>query len=585
MKKFAIIVMVMVGLCMAGTYYPMPLEADVPETQGGASKPVTGIQIGVVGDSRAILGPAGKNIVVSTDGTVGVIFGAQYTPYDADQPISGVTVAYSTDFGSTWNNFGPTAVGTPPFRRCYPSIDACENFHETAGNTFFAWMEAPLGYATCPNYTMLDENLPSSPSFSTPALLPNDIYPWMPCITVDPDDNSHLICAGWSMLLNGDYNVYYWESDDGGYSWGDTSRLATYIEDSLIDHGPFRFGKDGYGFYSYHDADNAHVNRIPYWRETTDYGATWLDPDSIVPLAYDNLWWSEFDMEVCRDLAGNNFPVQMHNDTQDGSGFSQLFYPNPDDPGGPGAWNWIVTNLDGAVNGAYAFQGTTWTVAVGRNANGGMNVAFEPNLNVILVTFRGNWTASPPPVDWEDGDYLGGYVSINGGRDWRVTRPLTGLIDNPSTYAPCIEMAHRLVEDGDRGDIYCFTVWCGGGTQEDMPLYFELGKVLPIDTTGWYPGVGEYDDGEVTHGFGLSIRPTIANGNDCHVAFNIVNPGEVTVKVYDASGRMVDNTFNGHCGVGTHNVDVNTSALANGVYIVSLKQNGITETAKFVNTR
>ncbi|KPJ73820.1 hypothetical protein AMJ52_02945 [candidate division TA06 bacterium DG_78] len=585
MKKCAIILMVMVGLCMASSgsvRYPMPREGTVaPENLVRAPSQGRGVQIGVVGDSRSILGPAGKNIVVSSDGTIAVLYGSQYEPYNADTPFDGITITYSLDMGQTWNAYGPIAVTTPPFRRAYSGIDGCENFHESQGNTFFAWMEAPYGYATCPLYCMLDENVPSLPSFSVPVLLSDDIFPWMPCPAVDPENNQHIIVTGWSYLSGGNNNLYYWESFDGGYTWTDTSLMSATVEDSLIDAGHLRWGKDGYGIFVYHDAGEDHVNRIVYYTETTDSGATWSDPDSVYPLSYINLWWHEFDVEVCRDLDGNNFPVMVHNDSEAG-GFTNLFYPDPDDPGGPGAWNWQIINLDAYVNGNYSWAGTTWTVTVGRNSNGGMNVAYEPNLDVILVGFRANYEINPPPVDWEDGDYLGGYVSYNGGRDWRVTRPLTGLIDNPATYAPPIEMAHRLMwTGGEYITLWAFTVWTHGGTQHNMPLYFERGRVLPIRV----PGIVEYVDDEVLSEIGMTITPTITKTGGCSVAFTILKSSDVSLQVYDAAGRLVATEFNGHLERGIHTLALDTSGLVNGVYIVLVKAAEEFHVGKLVVTR
>ncbi|KPJ73819.1 hypothetical protein AMJ52_02940, partial [candidate division TA06 bacterium DG_78] len=134
-------------------------------------------------------------------------------------------------------------------------------------------------------------------------------------------------------------------------------------------------------------------------------------------------------------------------------------------------------------------------------------------------------------------------------------------------------------------DIYCATVWCGGGTQQDMPLFFELGVVLPIDPTDWVPGVVEYVDDDVLSEIGMTITPTITRTGDCSVAFTITKSSDVSLQVYDATGRLVTTAFNGHLDRGIHTIALNTSGLANGVYIVLVKAAEEFHVGKVVVTR
>ena len=599
MKKLAIL-LILFGLCMANVDIMYPAQRDnyLPSTSKFYQKtPLDNrIFIAATGDKRTSLGPAGKNIAVAADGnTIAIIYCPPSDPYDGNSPFSCVGVAYSTDRGANWITYSPFNGTTPPFRRTYPGLDACANFDVQSGNVFFTWQEGPVGYLTNPGYVMIEENMPSSPSFSSLALIPNDKFPWFPSIAVNPDSNQQLTLAAWSYLNGGDKNIYRWTSNDGGYTWNDAILFVNSIEDTLIDAGPLRWGHDGYGIYFYHDADNTHTKRLPYYVETTDYGQTWGQPDSVMPLSYQVLWWHEFDAEVCADLLGNNFPVMIHNDSPTNYGIIQLFNPNPDNPGSPGAWNWNILNVDDFVNLApVVYHDTTWTLTCGDWANFGLNIAFEPNLRVILATFRAAYVITPTPAGWTDGVYLGGVVSIDGGRTWRITRPLTGELAGTSIQA---EMAHRLVTNYDVlgpdsfniaiDTIWSYTTWTDAGDGVGGSVYFDLGTVHPINDSAWVPtdtleAVAENKVNVVPHSV-FTVSPTIAKG-DVRASFNLVTAGNARLDLFDILGRNIGTAFNGYFAKGEHTIDLNTIGFANGVYIVHLNTDSKTETAKFIIT-
>ena len=592
MKKLAIL-LILVGLCVANVDIMYPAQRDnyLPATSKSYQKtPLDNrIFIAATGDKRTSLGPAGKNIAVTADGnTIAIIYCPPSDPYDGNSPFSCMAVAYSTDRGATFLTYSPFNGTTPPFRRTYPGLDGCEHFDIQTGNVFFVWQEGPLGYLTNPGYVMIEENVPSSPSFTSPTLLPNDLFPWMPTIAVNPDSNQQLTVAAWSYLNGGDKNIYRWTSNDGGYTWDDASMFVNSLEDTLIDTGHLRWGHDGYGMYVYHDADNTHTKRLPYYTETTDYGNTWSQPDSVIPLSYEGLWWHEFDAEVCTDLDGNNFPVMIHNDSPTNFGIVQLFYPDPDDPGTPGAWNWNILNLDALINGAITFQDTTWEIQIGDWANFGLNIAFEPNLKVILATFRAGYLVYTATDTIMAATYLGGYVSIDGGRTWRVTRPLTGELVGTSTHT---EVAHRLVTNWTGSGIFnaatdtiwAYSTWTDAGDGAAGSVYFDLGTVWPIIDTNIVPAVDENNTVRVVPNTQLTVSPTVTNGN-VRATFGLKTAGNVKLDLFDISGRKAGTAFNGYFAKGDHSIDLNTAGFANGVYIIRLNADSKTETAKIIKT-
>jgi hypothetical protein len=580
MRRLAII-LVVIGLCMAADYSTeavpilgntntQPTVRRLPATDGRGL-------VAAVGDNRTILGPAGKNIVTTANGAaIALMYCTPSDPYDPNNAFGEVSGGYSLDEGGSWALYGPfNAVS--PLRRTYPGVDACKTFDVDPGNVFFCWQEAQNGYAFSYGYIMIEENVPSSPSFSSPIQLLPDMSWWMPCPAVNPDDNLMVYVTAWSYLPDGNSNLYGLKSTDGGYTWSDTIPMAAAIG-ANISAGHMRWGTDGYAFFTYHDTHNA--VEFPFFLETTDYGETWSDPDSLPALTWVYHWWHEFDCEVVQ-VMGENFPVTIHNDLEEAPAVMQAFYPDVDDPGGPGAWNWEVINID-ALGASASYQGTTYTMVPIQYP--GVSFYEIGPYGLILMSYKCGFTIAPPPAGWTDGNYLGGLVSIDGGQSWRPCRPMSGPLLQAA--GGPIEAAHQLIVHPDRQDeYYVVSTWTDAADAVAGNQYFEIGEVLPIDLDGWIPGVAEYDDGDAVYGLGLTIAPTIVRDHDCRVSFNILTPGQVCLKVYDALGRLIETTFNGHLDVGKQYIDLSTSQLPNGVYIVSIEHNGTIETGKLISVR
>jgi hypothetical protein len=378
--------------------------------------------------------------------------------------------------------------------------------------------------------------------------------------------------SAWSYLNNGNSANYCWVSTDGGYSWSDSIRMTPVIDPLCYDGaGHFRFGSGDYVFFTYHDTYLASP-QYPHYVESTDGGFTWSAPAQLPALSSTNFWWTEIDCEIINDL-----PFSIHNDLD---GMLQIFFPDPDDPGSIGAWNWTAVNVDVVGGGVFAFQGTTYTVTpVQYNS-----VTYEPDLDVILYTYKCGFEIAPPPAGWTDGSYLGGLLSVDGGRNWYPTRPLSGPLFQAAGGG--VESAHRLATyPSIPGTTYVYTTWEDAGDGVIGNQYFELGVVQTIDATifgpGYDPGVAENDDVGAVSGIGLNIVPTIVK-ETCQITFNIAKPSQVNLKVYDATGRLVNTAFNGYLNEGEHTVKMNTSQLANGVYIVSVESSSGIDVGKVI---
>lgn len=81
--------------------------------------------------------------------------------------------------------------------------------------------------------------------------------------------------------------------------------------------------------------------------------------------------------------------------------------------------------------------------------------------------------------------------------------------------------------------------------------------------------------------FSLSVFPNPAV-NEAKVAFELTNAAEVTVTVTDLAGKVVSTTALGNTIAGKHTVEINTNAMANGVYSVNFNADNATVTKKLV---
>jgi hypothetical protein len=577
MKRFCMI-FILLGICTVSasvSKQALPVDDYVMSERLNQHTPecLPGrIFIAQIGNYTGVLGAITRNICVSSDGnTIAVVYGPPSDPYDSNHPFDGIKIAYSTDRGMNWSHHGPYS-SISPLRAIYPSVDGCANFHEQAGNIFFCWQEGQLGYDPTNDFTMLDKNIPSLPSFSSPIMLAGDIDGWFMCPAVNPDDSMHVIITAHSFLANGNFANYCWISTDGGYIWTDTIRITPPAHSVLpgdVGAGHIRWGTGNYAFFTYTDTLNG--TNYPHYVETTDGGFTWSDPDTLPAISVIQHWYHERDCEVINDL-----PFAVHNDNTVG-GFCQMFYPDPDDSGSPGSWNWTTLNVESVGEGAFAYQGTTWTVDVLPRPS----IAYDPALDVILLTYRADFSIAPPPAGWTDGWYLGGILSTDQGRSWYPCRPLSDYLGVHSG----LESAHRLVTTPSvPGTTYVYSTWTDALGYNIGNQYFELGVVMAIQDTIFGPGVEESHETGINTDSPLTILPTVARDGHC-VSFNMPKSGNVSIKVFDSSGRLVNIAFDGYLGKGNQTINLDTSNFSNGVYIISCESPWKNEVGKLILVR
>lgn len=83
---------------------------------------------------------------------------------------------------------------------------------------------------------------------------------------------------------------------------------------------------------------------------------------------------------------------------------------------------------------------------------------------------------------------------------------------------------------------------------------------------------------------GLELKVNNA-GNNAQISFSMPNAATVKVKIYEASGRIIQTIVDANLNQGEHTYNWNTSSLNAGVYFVSVETASENATAKFVVVR
>ncbi|MBE0432471.1 T9SS type A sorting domain-containing protein [candidate division WOR-3 bacterium] len=558
MRRFGMLLLAIAVLGWALPYNVDPIDA--PNVTGVSANPGAPawdrVNIDSVGNIRSLLGSQGKSIAVSNGGEAIAVFYGAKTGNQNNPMIA--KVAYSLNGGATWTKYGPFSGNA---RRMYNDVAGTPNFHVNPGELWFCFQTTTLGYTDCQMQIMIEENLPSSPSFSVPIVPPNaaapNTYPWEPSVVVLPDNPATVVATGWDYLSAGDGYAYAWISTDGGYTYSDTINMGFIPTNGAC--GALAAGTGGYLIYAYLDTVGySGTTPIwgPYYIESTDGGYNWSTRTPITGMPWNAAslyWWHEFDAIVVNDE-----PWVIFNDIgTGGTGGPHVGKAS----GSPGSWTWSIWNMDVYGADSHWVADTLYYCAPSQYPN----LSYDPVSGMVLASSKYNIYIGDN-VTWatHNGAHLGGMWTLNNGSTWTIAQPLSTAQTGTIVWGDWTGEATADHMVNSAGHVRHYSLWQheDQATEEGI-LYFES------EVIGTWPGGIQETSNNLVSLYRFSVTPTVAS-NICRASFTMPAAGNVALKVFDVSGRLVQHVFSGQAA-GAQEININTSQLSNGAYFVVLE--------------
>lgn len=237
------------------------------------------------------------------------------------------------------------------------------------------------------------------------------------------------------------------------------------------------------------------------------------------------------------------------------------------------------TATNGSFNGGMGFEvGNIFDIFSNVSIGGGsvyINGAAEPGAEIYLKLY----SIDPATGDFLYVDETGPYVLQNSDLDAEVTLSFLG-----GSYPLNAGEAYLLVagSNGDGGATNDLVVGTAGPAPVQTCYYYDMTDLTwyyttsqPMVRMNFDPALGVNEE---VASFGLEVAPNPA-ADATNVTFTVKNTTDAIINVIDMAGKVVSTQT--LAGInGTQNVAINTSALNNGMYTVSVAANGTIVTKK-----
>ena len=237
------------------------------------------------------------------------------------------------------------------------------------------------------------------------------------------------------------------------------------------------------------------------------------------------------------------------------------------------------TALNGSFNGGMGFEvGNIFDIFSNVSIGGGsvyINGAAEPGAEMYLKLY----SIDPATGDFLYVDETGPYVLQNSDLDAEVTLSFLG-----GSYPLNAGESYLLVagSNGDGGATNDLVVGTAGPAPVQTCYYYDMTDLTwyyttsqPMVRMNFDPALGVNEE---VASFGLEVAPNPA-ADATNVTFTVKNTTDAVINVIDMAGKVIaTQTLAGING--TQNVAINTSALNNGMYTVSVAANGTIVTKK-----
>ncbi|MGC9367491.1 MAG: T9SS type A sorting domain-containing protein [bacterium] len=507
---------------------------------------------------RGIVQP-GRNIIVKGD-TVSVVY-SQTTTDPNDFQI--MYHAYSTDGGANWT---PAQVGTGNCMRTYPHQMQMWDESPFSATAYVYWMERYYPGTVASTYFAYDELTPFQ--LFTPVVTINAIA-YFVSGTVWAD--SHCFGTGYDW---NSHDIYGFTSPDLGSYWDSTLLIpagsATGQVSPMCDRGD-----DGYIFLYYGRQEVANSAIDNHYIESTDYGQTWSSPHQMMIVDYVDtlgnvdtlsLTWQGYSVIVdyYTKIPYVLAKLDYHKDPNYSYNFGEIYFTKPNG-GSPGAWTFDSANPVTVIdNDPNTFEHLAGYPTIG--------YYYDVDTNIVLYGFCLAFvdTMGSTPAA------LMGLSSTDEGNTWDVQIASPFLSDSFNWYFPS---ASYYLGSNNSVHVVCIKEGTHNDTDHLNMYHISLDVVndLGLPTPGPYTvGVEEQLVDPAPSGYRINYSREADN-----FIFNLALPtgGITTLKIYDASGREINQLVNGYLSAGNYSFNWNQTVPA-GNYLYKITSGGFTHSGK-----
>jgi len=378
----------------------------------------------------------------------------------------------------------------------------------------------------------------------------------------------------WQDNRNGNYQIYYNRSTNGGINWGTDTRLTI---DSAGSETPCISASGSVVHVVWRDFRNSFLGGA-YYKRSSDGGINWGADTRIKTDTVGGSWWPSIS-------ASGSVVHSLWMDSRNGQ--QDIYYKRSTDAGINWGTDMPLTNDTNhrytptmSVSGSnvhIAFlDSRNWDpgyeIYYKHSTNGGISWSADMRLTIHYTSASLHSviaaSGSNVHVVWDDNrnsatNYEIYYKrSTNGGINWGADTRLT--YDSSYSMYPFVSASGTAV--------HC--VWSDyrNGNYE---IYYKR------DPSGNPIGITNINL-EIPSSFSLSQNYPNPFNPTTVIKFDIPKSGEVSLKVYDVLGREIASLVNENLKTGSYSMDWNASQCPSGVYFYRLTADGFKETRRMI---
>jgi hypothetical protein len=387
---------------------------------------------------------------------------------------------------------------------------------------------------------------------------------WNPSVSV----SGQLVHVVWMDRRDGNYEIYYKRSTDGGVSWGADTRLTN---NPAISGGPSVSVSGAVVYVAWHDSRNG-GNEI-YYKRSTDGGSSWETDTRLTNDPANSIWPSV-------SVFGQAVHVVWF-DSRNGA-HPEIYYKRSTDGGISWGADTRLTN-DPAISAYpcisvsgqvvhvvwYDERDSNYEIYYKRSTDGGVNWGAETRLtNSTYLSQNPSVSASGQAVHVVWFELLGGNYEVyykrstDGGVSWEAD---TRLTNDPAYSTGCIVSVSGAV---------VHVVWTDLRDGNSEIYYKRNPSGNPVGITNI--------NSDIPKEFSLHQNYPNPFNPSTNIKFDIPKSSFVRISVYDISGKEISVLVNTQLLPGSYQADWNASNYSSGVYYYTLTAGHYYETKKMI---